>query len=365
MFPRSLSVLVLSITCAAALVAARPALARPSAWSAETMAAASTFFPAGTSAMVVGAGKDAQPVASTLLASLQASDRFEVVIDARALGKIDGLADAEIVARAFARPIQRVAIVRVFPASGSVKAVVTVYGAEGQVTTAFTLAPGRTLAPNPTPEVAEDGVRRDEMQTVQQTTSVGGITGTTSDDDEVRYERQHVVGVSHYGVINLENVNFFKNGRLISDTPSLYEALGMTDRANAYRRTAASYQRGLKRGGLLMGAGLLGVTVFGTWWLVRGVSSDYDAATDTYQDRDATMPMLLTAGSVAAMVIGGVIIRGTSKPVALTADEAVSLVDAHNAKKRRSVRATSPATSLYFAPSALPTGGGFVLGGSF
>jgi len=86
------------------------------------MTAATTYFPEGASAMVVGVGDDAQPVTTALLETLQASDSFELVIDARALGELGGLSDGDIVQRAFARPIQRCRDRPRLPGGRSVKA---------------------------------------------------------------------------------------------------------------------------------------------------------------------------------------------------------------------------------------------------
>ncbi|MDB4962633.1 MAG: hypothetical protein JWP01_2632 [Myxococcales bacterium] len=346
------------LICVATLFAPALAAAETPSWSKSPMSAAATYFPAGTSAMVVGVGPSAQPVAAELVKTLQTSDALELVIDARALGNIDALADDAIVKRAFARPIQRVAIVRVFPAAGSVKAVVTVYGAEGQVTTAFTVSPGRALAENPTPEAAEDGVRRDEMVSVQ-----GKSAGTVEGENVITYERQHLTGVTAYGVVTLENVSFFKNGRLISDTPSLYEALGMTAEASDYRTRTAALQSKRKKGAAVGGIGLLGVIGFGTWALVAA-SDKYDYNTNMKIERSATVPLLFTAGSAVMMYVGFRMMLGTP-PKNLTAEEAVSLVDAHNQKKRRTTDAGSRFHDVTLAPTAMPSGGGLVLGGSF
>jgi hypothetical protein len=344
-FVRSCAV-VIGVTVLLSLHAAARA---DTPWDKASLVAARTYFPAATSVMIVGVGNDAQPVATALLESLQRDDSFELVIDARALGTLDGLADDEIVRRAFTRPINRVAIVRVFPAGSSVKAVVTVYGAQGQVTTAFTLAPGKILVENPVPEGAGDGVRRDEMLTVQKTTEgTGGVT----------YKREHIVGVSNYGVVSFENVSFFKDGKLIADTPSLYEALGMTARASKYRSELATHQRWALRGGLMAIVGLTGLIGFGTWALVEGAGSKYE--TDPTATDNSTTLWALTAGSAALLVGGTLVARSHPRPANLSGEEGASLVDAHNAKQR-----SAAATQLRFTPSATPAGAGFVLSGTF
>ena len=339
---------------AALTAAAAPAAADSVSWSKSTMTAAPTYFPTGSTAMVIGVGESAQSAAAALLGTLQASDTFELVSDGRALGKVDELADDEIVKRAFTRPIKRVAIVRVFPAGGSVKAVVTVYAAQGQVSTAFTLAPGKNLVENPNPKAAADGVARDEMQSVENTTGGGGGGG----DGDITYQRQQVVGVTGYGgVVALENVMFYKNGRMISDTPSLYDALGMENQAMTYRHKEATHQKWVTRGAWMTTLGLTGLIAFSTWAIIAG-NSDTVNPDGTVTQGSATLQWGLTAASAGLMVAGIYLWATNPAPANLTPDEAVSLVDAHNAKKKR-------AGSLHFAPSASPQGGGFLLSGSF
>jgi hypothetical protein len=340
-----------------ALLAA-PAAADPASWSKATMTAAPTYFPANSTVMVVGVGASARPVAAELVAALQASDAFELVSDGRALGNVDDLADDAIVKRVFARPIQRVAIVRVFPAGASVKAVVTVYAAQGEVTTAFTLAPGKTLVENPTPREAAGGVARDEMQSVVTTT--GGTTtdaSSSSGDGEVTYQRQQLVGMTGYGgVVTLENVSFFKNGRLLNDTPSLYDALGMTEKAAEYRDRDAAHQRWASRGGVMCSLGLTGVLGFGLWAVIAGAETNYETGQPA---NDTTLPWALTLGSAGLMVAGIVLWVENPAPANLTADEAVSLVDAHNAKRHHTT------AQLHLTPAASPTSAGLTLVGSF
>ena len=335
-----------------ALVTATAA-ADPPSWSRSTMTAAVGYFPPHASVMVVGSGDGTQPVVAALVETLQLSDAFEYAIDGKGLGKLDSLADAEIVKRAFTRPLKRLAIVRVFPAGASVKAVVTVYGAQGEVTTAFTLAPGKPLADNPTPESAEDGVRADQMQVVKSAAGTG-----SSDDDDIRYERQAITGVSAYGVVTFENVNFFKHGRLITDTPGLYEALGMPDKATEYRDQASSFRKSAVTGVVLDTVGTLGLVSFGIWALIPG--EHLDAKTGAYVGNDNLIPVALTAGSAGMIIIGSVLIAAHRAPKNLSADEAIALVDAHNKKKRGSAQ-----LHFHVTPSATPSSAGLVLGGSF
>jgi hypothetical protein len=340
---------VLSIASVGASVAA----ADPVAWSRTTMAAAPSYFPSGGTAMVVAVGEGAQPAAAALLQALQASTQVELASDASAIGKVDGLSDEQIVKRAFARPIQRVAIVRVFPAGGSVKAVVTVYAAQGQVTTAFTLMPGKDLADNPNPKAASDGVARDEMQSV--TASVGDDKARGGD---ITYSRQQIVGVSAYGgLLQFDSVTFAKDGKPISDTPGLYDAVGMHAEATSYRSDLEGHEKWGWRGGVMTSLGLTGVITFGTWALLAGLNDEYSNSDMPTQD-DHTLVWGLTAASAGVMIIGIVEWASHPAPTPLSADDAISLVDKHNAKKKQT-------TSLHFAPVATPTGGGLTFGGSW
>ena len=332
-----------------------PAAADPVSWSKSTMATAPSYFPSGSTAMVVGVGTDAQPVAAALLGALQSSDAFELVTDARALGKVDELSDDDIVKRAFARPIKRVAIVRVFPAGASVKAVVTVYGAQGQVSTAFTLVPGKNLVENPTPTQATDGVARDEMQSI--TTATDG-KGTSSSDGDITYTRSQVGMVTGYGLFTLENVSFFKNGHQISDTPELYEALGMGQQADEFRDKEASHHKWALAGGWMTLIGGTSALIFGSVALFSS-ATDYDSQTGKAMPSDHTVSWELALGGAGMTALGIVLFATHPAPTKLSTDEAVALVDAHNKKKQATT------TQLRLAPSASPQTAGLVLVGSF
>jgi len=331
-------------------VLAAPAVADAPTWSRSSMTAAASYFPAGTTAMVVAVGDTARPAAASLLEALQMSDGFEYVIDARGLGNVDNLADDEIVKRVFARPLKRVAIVRGFPAGASVKAVVTVYAAQGQVTSAFTLVPGKTLVTNPSPESTEDGVKRDEMQTV-----VGSAGDAVTGDGEITYQRQQVLGVTYGGVMSFEHVTFYKNGRPIADTPALYDAIGMQSEASEYRKRAEG--KGRVRGVILSSLGITGIIGFGIWALIPGQT--YNERTQDYTANDNAVPLALTLGSAALTVVGIWMMRSDPMPHQLSGEEAIDLVDKYNKKKRTATR------QLRFAPSAMPSGAGVLVGGSF
>jgi hypothetical protein len=356
------------------LLFATPAVAGPTVWTKSALVEASTYFPSGSTTMVVAAGANARVAAGTLLEALQASEHLEVVTDGRALGNVDELGDAQIVRRAFAQRIDRVAVVRVFRAGDSLKAVATIYGASGDVTSAFTFAPGKPLAANPSPEKAEDGVSRDQLQTVSRTTSNGaGMPGEetaedTSDEDaetgEVTYKTNAMLGYTAQGIMAMEHVTFFKNGRAISDTAEFYDAVDQPSKARAHREQVEAHQSAGRRGAILGMAGTLGVIGFGTWWLVEGIQSDtVDYQTgEVTKTHDATVPMILTGASIVALVAGYYIASGSPAPKELTGDEGIVMAKQYNKKRRQN---EAQATKLHFAPSVTATGGGFILGGNF
>jgi hypothetical protein len=367
------------------LLLATPAAAGPSFWTKSALAEAPTYFPGGTTTMVVAAGANARAAAGTLREALQASEHLDVVTDGRALGNVDELADAQIVQRAFAQRIcDRVAVVRVFRAGDSLKAVVTIYGASGDVTSAFTFAPGKPLAANPSPDKAEDGVSRDQLQTVSRTTgngarTPGGDSGQraqggasaedTSDVDaetgEVTYKTNAMLGYTAQGIMAMEHVTFFKNGRAITDTAEFYDAVEQPNQARAHRDQVKAHESAVRRGGLLGLAGTLGIIGFGTWWLVEGVQSDrvdYNTG-EVIETHDATLPMLLTGASVVAIVAGYYLAKGSPAPKELTGDEGIVMAKQYNKKRRQTNDAQ--ATKLRFSPSVTASGGGFVLGGTF
>ncbi|HET9989159.1 MAG TPA: hypothetical protein VFQ65_11575, partial [Kofleriaceae bacterium] len=103
--------------------------------------------------------------------------------------------------------------------------------------------------------------------------------------------------------------------------------------------------------------GLTGLVTFGTYVLVEGLNDSYSDTGMPVQN-DHTLAWGLTAVSAGVMVLGLVEWSLHPAPAVLSSDEAISLVDKHNAKKKQT-------TSLHLAPVATPTGGGLMFGGSW
>jgi len=333
-----------------ALVTAAAVPAHADSWAKSQMSAASSYFPTSGTTMVVAVGNGAVPAAGALLEALQGS-ALELATDARALGKVDDKSDDQIVKLAFTRPIKRVAIVRVFPSGGVTKAVVTVYAAQGQVSTAFTVVPGKDLAENPNPKAASDGVARDEMESV-----TGARGGGSGEGGDITYQHEKIVGVTGYGVVSFDNVTFAKNGHPIVDVPALYDALDMKVEATSYRAMSEDHSKWGGRGAILTTLGTIGLVTFGTLALAAP-SNDYDVNTGMSTPADNTWMWVATGISAGALVFGAYEWAAHPAPNSLTADEAITLVDKHNAKKAQTAE-------LHFTPVASPSGGGFILGGN-
>ena len=131
--------------------------------------------------------------------------------------------------------------------------------------------PAKELADNPNPKAASDGVARDEMQSI--TASVGDTKGEGGD---ITYSRQQIVGVTAYGgLLQFDSVTFAQNGKPISDTPGLYDAVGMHAEATSYRTDLESHSKWAFRGGLMSTLGLTGLVGFGCYALIAGASDSY------------------------------------------------------------------------------------------
>ena len=119
---------------AAALCLALSLGAAQPAWAADDWApafpddAVASHFPGKALKLVVvaagEAGEDRDAALSALTAAVEAAETVDLVMDAGALGDVAALDDAAIVGKAQALPVDRVVVLRVFPAkSGSTAAV--------------------------------------------------------------------------------------------------------------------------------------------------------------------------------------------------------------------------------------------------
>ncbi|HEX7841574.1 MAG TPA: hypothetical protein VF469_29090 [Kofleriaceae bacterium] len=161
----SLSAIWLVISLATAR--AEPAAGTVSNWAATFSPPTVVAYHRPASVAVVAVAKPGRPgaearaAAGALLAAYRAAGIVKVK-DGSTLGAVSEAEDAAIVARAAALAVDKVAIVRAFVEGPSVRAIVTVYGADRQLVTGFSAVAGEALAaPAATP--GSDGSVADQI----------------------------------------------------------------------------------------------------------------------------------------------------------------------------------------------------------
>ena len=140
------------VVLAASFLSAPPAFAAD--WETAFPASAVKTYVSGSGVkvLVIGAGGDAadrDAATSAIMDALRASTNVKLVMSGDSLGSVTDLDDATIVAKARSMPVDRILVVRVFPASaGNYSAVVTMYRTDGAVEGAFTAASNEPLVAN-------------------------------------------------------------------------------------------------------------------------------------------------------------------------------------------------------------------------
>jgi hypothetical protein len=145
-----------------------PSTASPAAsWAATFAPAAVVAYHRPGSIAVIAvarsgrAGDDTRAAAAALVAAYRAAG-IATVKDGGALGEVSEADDAAIVTRAAPLSVERIAIVRAFAEGPSVRAIVTIYGANHQLVTGFSAVAGQALAA-PAPAPSNDGSVADQI----------------------------------------------------------------------------------------------------------------------------------------------------------------------------------------------------------
>jgi hypothetical protein len=144
-----------------------PAAGTGSNWSTTFAPAAVVAYHRPASVAVVAVarsgrpGEDTRAAAAGLVAAYRAAG-IATVKDGSALGEVGEAEDAAIVARAGALSVEKIAIVRAFAEGASVRAIVTIYGANGQLVTGFSAIAGQALAA-PAAAPSNDGSVADQI----------------------------------------------------------------------------------------------------------------------------------------------------------------------------------------------------------
>lgn len=322
------------------------AMAAPDWGRAFQPGAVASHLPAGkTSLIVVGAGPstpELQGATAAIEQALRKSGRAGLVMNASGLGPVDGLDDAAIVKKCAALPVESIAIARVFPGSddGQPQAVVTLYGKNGELKSAFSGTAGGSATPAPSVEAEGTGVS---------TAAVAGVadvvrgTERTSAAAQERYDREYL-SIAHVGTDDLQATQG-KYSREMS-IPEFYRALGRDDLASAYQERK----------------------VFKIVLMVAGMGTAV-GATLLSADGPTSGTVVAITGGVGAAMLGLLLPNAYGmEPAALR-----ETVDKHNASLKKKLELSpggGAATkvrgpSWMAAPFVSTTGGGLALGGSF
>lgn len=368
---------ILAAALAAALLVPISARAAAFTTSFPSSAAASWVQDAERGVLVVGAGAasaERDEAVASLVAALRESGRFPLVMDGASLGDVSASDDKAIVQGAGHLPVDRIAVLRVFPGAADAPgtAVVTIYDSLGNGVGGFSVRGGEALAAR-TAETPRGGLgtsaaRAVELVTERQVTR-NAEAQAKYDDQYVWFEDYLTVTANQYGasVGTASAPVQGKHGRKLEGA-TFYEVVGQPELASSYR-TRKAWKLGLFWGGVVTavgGAALLYPA------LTAGMGCDY-GDTKCEDDASSKRTTMLTAslgmlgvGTVAYLVGAGL----NPHPVEL--DEARRLADEYNGKLKKDLGLTAsrvepqtPALQLDVGVAATDGGGAFALMGRF
>jgi hypothetical protein len=336
-----------------------------------------TYLEGESLRILVAAGGESRPVlrsaAGELQKVLRACSKVRMVMSDDALGTLAGLDDRSIVGKAAGLPVDRVAVLRVFPGASAEEptAVVTFYDREGKTLSAFTVEAGSRLVPRGSSESSGKGVGTRAAETVSKIIEGQKDAG----DNAVEEYEKRKIWFADGGVINAAT------GQLVAtwtvpyegkykkpiEGAEFYEKVGRPDLASSYR-TRTGWRWGLMIAGY--GAVLGGMT----YGLAVGLSCSKKGEYGICEERNYSAVYIglaiMGAGSIVGF-IGQLFIN----PHPVSAPEARELADKRNQRLREELGITenrrasgsraSPAGVISLSPYVAPGGGGLLLGVSF
>ncbi len=366
---------VVAAVLAAALLAPLPALAASFSTSFPPQAAAS-WVESDKGVIVVEAGtasEDRTEAAAALVSALRESGKLPLVMDGNALGDVGSADDATIVKKAGHLPVDRVAVLRVFPgaADAAGTAVVTIYDMTGTALGGYSIKAGEALAAradeSPRGGLGTRAAKAVEAITTQQV--------ATNEKAQAEYDLKYVwfedyltVTANQYGA-HVGTASAPVQGKHAKplEGASFYEVVGQPELASSYR-TRNAWKQGLFWGGLVTG---IGGAVLLYPALTAGLECDFGDA-KCEDDADARRPMLLGTsiglmgvGTIAYLVGAGL----NAHPVEL--DEARRLADEYNGKLKKDLglsamrKEQEPALQLDAGLMAHDGGGSIAVSGRF
>jgi hypothetical protein len=287
-------------------------------------------------------------------------------MDDKALGNVAALGDADLVKKVGSLPVDRVAVVRVFPGGEHHTAVVTFYGLDGKAVAALNVEQGQALAKNSSGGLGiAGGVAPRAAQAVAE-------LATTNEDAEEQYEKR-AVWFQDFGafdgrtgamVATWSEPRKGKYGEPLAGA-DFYDYVGKPDLAAQYRAVESENSFDAKVGGFLSLGGLAFMLV-GPFVLPKS----HDEATG-YDHRRIFLPMGIGGAAMITGLIYAVAAWDDPNPVQL--HEAREMADKFNEglKAELGIHAEATPTSaergidVAVAPYVDKNAGGLVLGVRF
>lgn len=304
------------------------ARAQASGWGASFAPAPVASWVTGNKprVLVVAAG-DASDVADAerrLVGALRDGGRASLVMTDEALGDIAGLGDSDIVKKATAFPVDQVAVLRVFPGADAPTAVVTFYGADGKVLSAFTAQRGTVLAEKAASDATGRGVSKEAANAVTDVTK----SVPSSDDVMEEYEKSYIgfedfarVNANSGAVLSTHSVPYQGKYKKPLEGAAFYQAVGRLDLAEQYR------QRFNTRTAMGIG-GILGIVAGAAVIAMPLITETCSMGSPEFSA--CTAPSLYIGGG---MIAGGAVLAlmtGSYNPDPVTPSEARELADKYN-----------------------------------
>lgn len=314
---------------------------------------------------IVAAG-EASSMQYTVIADLSralvASGKGVQLADVSSAGDLSSFDDQTIVARLKVYPVDRIAIVRIFPGiQGEADTIIVSFlKTDGGVAAGFRLSAGESLTVNSSVATSADsGLNAKAISAVS---SEVQTSVETTDDALQIYQRdklifQEWIGVrADTGSIVAQWVRPLKGS---SQVPiswiRFYQMVGRTDLAAKYKKRK-SLKTGLNISGSLVGLGLIGG---GTALIIKELAKHSE-----YKN--------LTSG-IALMGVGGALSLGTIltaafiNPHVVTTEEVMAMADDYNTKLRKKLGLPKEVAKrkLDVGPTLVQGGGGISVRGQF
>lgn len=361
-----------------------PAAAPEPAWPATfEPGAVGTYVGASRpNVMVIAATSAASSAAAALRAAISASKTAGIVMDAQAIGAVEGLDDRAIVERAKGQPVGKIAVVRVFESGPGEppSVIVTFYAPDGSVSNAITGAAGTPVPPSGGGVSAAAGVSTQAAEAVSAVGEEAEATRATEKkataEAQREYDRsflwvQNWIGVSAQTGAVVASWSQIKQGTHGDDVrgAQLYRIVGREDLYKKYKRRQA----------IRLGVGIP-VTVGGYGLMFAGLGVLLSNLIRQPPDFGYDDPLMMGPSSAptavsnvgagvmmgvgGAMWIGGLIFIGLFRPHPATKSQAMEMIQDHNEKLRQRLGLPDKEARLRLAPM-VGLHNGLVLQGRF